>query len=284
MRISDFKIEFNKFLKEEYPESEINSFFTILTQAYLGMSRLEVAMNPHRELSTGEEQLFLKARQKLISHNPIQYITGQQEFFGYTFKVDENVLIPRPETEELVQWILDDFKINTPRGNPQILDIGTGSGCIAISLAKEIPAAKVTAVDISEEALQIAEMNSEINKAGVNFKKADVLKISKIEGKYDIIVSNPPYVRELEKEKMQANVLNFEPETALYVKDEDPLLFYREITKLAKLALKNRGALYFEINQYLAEETQLLLKKEGFETELKKDIFGNFRMIKGSWN
>ena len=175
MQILECKIAFNTHLKDEYPESEINSFFTILTQFYLGMSRLDVAMNPHRQLSSEEEALFLEAEKKLKSHHPIQYITGQTEFFGYTFRVDKSVLIPRPETEELVQWILNDVKINKI-DNPEILDIGTGSGCIAVSLAREIPTSKVTACDISENALKTAAKNSEENNAADRFSESGYFK------------------------------------------------------------------------------------------------------------
>ena len=162
-----------------------------------------------------------------------------------------------------------------------VLDIGTGSGCIAISLAKVFPEAAVTAVDISEEALEVAQENAILNETEVNFVKKNVLQLESMTEKFDIIVSNPPYVRELEKEQMQRNVLEHEPELALYVKDNDPLIFYKKITKLAEDGLRPGGRLYFEINQYLGEQTLRIVKSSGFETELRKDIFGNDRMIRG---
>ena len=282
MKLARFKEKFTKSLKEEYPLQEVNSFFNLLTEAFLGMTRLQVALDPEKEVSAMEQQNLEDALHRLKQHEPIQYILGETEFFGLTFKVDENVLIPRPETEELVEWILADAK-NLEQSEIQILDIGTGSGCIAISLAKHLPNAKVAAIDISEGALETAKKNAEINKVNVEFLQQDILVAETLPAKYDIIVSNPPYVRELEKKEMQANVLDNEPAGALYVKDEDPLVFYRKITALAKENLKKGGTLYFEINQYLGEETKALLTNNYFTASLKKDIFGNDRMLKGKF-
>lgn len=272
-------IKFQKQLENEYPVEEVQSFFFLLTENFLGTTRLDLALDNEKSLSAAEEKGFENALKRLLNHEPIQYIIGETEFFGSKFIVDKNVLIPRPETEELVEWILDDFKFNQPEGL-SILDIGTGSGCIAVSLAKNFPEAKVTAIDVSAGALEIAKTNARKNNVQVRFLLQDILK-SEIPGKFDIIVSNPPYVRELEKEKMQRNVVENEPGLALYVKDEDPLLFYRRITQLAAAALEKNGKLYFEINQYLSQETEQILIENGFRTELKKDIFGNFRMLKG---
>lgn len=240
------------------------------------MTRLEVALAPELLLENEKVNSFESALQRLKQHEPIQYITGETEFFGLKFLVNKNVLIPRPETEELVEWIIKDFGKNE---NLKILDIGTGSGCIAISLAKNL-GAEVTAFDISEEALETAKQNAEINQAKVSFRKVDILELEKLEEGYDIIVSNPPYVREQEKEQMQKNVLDHEPETALYVKNDDALIFYKKITELAQISLNTGGALFFEINQYLSEETNNLVENFAFEAELKKDIFGNYRMLK----
>ena len=279
MKLSRLKGNFLEILKEEYPPHEVNSFFNLLTEAFLGMTRLQVALDPDKEISEQEQQKLEDALQRLQKHEPIQYILGETEFFGLTFKVDKNVLIPRPETEELVEWILSDVKDREQ--TISILDIGAGSGCIAISLAKNISHAKVTAIDISEGALEIAKTNAENNKVNVEFIQQDILGAETLPSKYDIIVSNPPYVRELEKKEMQANVLNNEPAGAMYVKDEDPLVFYRKITALAKENLEPGGALYFEINQYLGEETKALLTNNYFTASLKKDIFGSDRMLKG---
>lgn len=284
MNTQELKSNFKKSLSGIYPSEEIQSFFNILSTKYLQLSRIEIALNPEREVSEETIRNFESALLRLKNHEPIQYILGETEFYGLPFKVNEHTLIPRPETEELVEWIL---KETSPLkgGGGMFLDIGTGSGCIAISLAKNFINADVSALDISEEALKISRANAVMNKVEVNFFQADILKTKTLPKQYDFIVSNPPYVRELEKKRMQRNVLNFEPATALYVKDEDPLLFYRTISRLAKNHLKNGGKLFFEINEYLSEELIKLLKIEGFKNiEVKKDIFRKDRMLKCSLN
>ena len=203
---------------------------------------------------------------------------GETVFFSYRFLVDENVLIPRPETEELVDWVLTTV---TPSSKPlKIIDIGTGSGCIAISLAKSLPNAEVTAVDVSAKALQVARRNAELNGVTINFLQQDILQTTALPDTYDIIISNPPYVRSLEKAEMQANVLEYEPHLALFVSDTDPLLFYDRIATLARKSLSPQGSLFFEINQYLGEEMKALLKAKGFEkVVLRQDLSGNDRMM-----
>jgi len=276
----DYKQQFIFGLKDEYPVEEINSFFNILITHYLNVTRLELALEPKKKMSYEEVKLFDKISLKLQEHEPIQYIIGETEFFGLKFHVDKNVLIPRPETEELVSWILLDLsEINGSALN--ILDIGTGSGCIAISLAKNLPSAKLTALDISTEAIRVATKNAEANGVDVEFINQDILLIDTSLGFLDVIVSNPPYVRDLEKNEMNRNVLENEPDGALYVRDNDPLIFYEAITNLAKTSLGKGGILYFEINQYLSKETEKLMLESGFKTTLKKDIFGNYRMLKG---
>lgn len=284
MKISELKNHFKTALSELYPSEEIQSFFNILSEKYLKLSRVEIALNPGREISEIDFEKFQIALIRLKKNEPIQYIIQETEFYGIPFKVNQHTLIPRPETEELVDFILSDQRpIASKKKSITILDIGTGSGCIAISLAKNLPSSKVSALDISEEALNIAKENAAINKVEVNFFQTDILKVKTLPQLYDVIVSNPPYVRELEKKLMQQNVLKYEPEAALYVNDEDPLLFYRVISRLAKTHLRPGGKLFFEINEYLAEETVLLLKTEGFQNiELKKDIFGKARMLKCS--
>lgn len=278
MKISDLKSNFKKTLSELYPSEEVQSFFNILSEKYLNLSRIEIALNPERTISATEADKFQKAILRLQNHEPVQYIIGETEFYGLPFKVNKHTLIPRPETEELVEWILSGFPPSGARG---ILDIGTGTGCIAISLAKNLPNAKISALDISEEALKIAEANAKLNKVEVDFFQTDILAAETLPMKYDVIVSNPPYVRELEKKQMQQNVLKYEPHSALYVKDEDPLLFYRAISRLAKNHLNPGGKLFFEINEYLAYEMTELLKAAGFKNiEIKKDIYGKDRMLK----
>ncbi|MBQ8442762.1 MAG: peptide chain release factor N(5)-glutamine methyltransferase, partial [Bacteroides sp.] len=209
---------------------------------------------------------------------PIQYIIGRETFGGLVFEVDGNVLIPRPETLELVQWIVDDCQAKTPC---RILDIGTGSGCIAISLAKRMSQAEVEAWDVSEGALKVAGKNAGDNCVKVRFRQQDILSAVPNGVRYEVIVSNPPYIAEKEKKGMDANVLDWEPSIALFVPDEDPLLFYRKIAQLGIDMLVEGGALYFEINQAYGLETVQMLKDLGYrQVELRKDAWNNDRMIK----
>ena len=291
MKISELKSSFNNSLQGIYPFEEIQSFFNILSEKYISLSRIEIALNPEKEVSSEDSERFQEAILRLEKQEPIQYIIGETEFYGLPFKVNKHTLIPRPETEELVEWILSEQKLGAAWVESlKILDIGTGSGCIAISLAKNLLNSIVHALDVSEEALQIARKNAVLNGVDVQFFLTDILKTKKLltgavqsERRYDIIVSNPPYVRELEREQMQRNVLEYEPETALFVKDEDPLLFYRVISRLAKNSLKLGGTLFFEINEQFSKELEELLKIEGFqEIELEQDIYGKNRMLKCS--
>lgn len=281
MSILEYKKLFIEQLKDLYPEEEILSIFHILTRHFLKISRLELALHPNLNLESIQKEQFEAALLKIKKNTPIQYITENTEFYGLPFYVNKQVLIPRPETEELVDWIIKD---NLNRKNLRILDIGCGSGCISISLTKNLKNAQISAIDFSPEALQIAKKNAEKNQVKINFFQQDILAKEKLDKKYDIIVSNPPYVRELEKADMQKNVLEYEPDSALYVSNEDPLIFYRKISQLAQKNLSSNGLLYFEINQYLGNETREILTKNNFSSELKKDIFGNDRMLKGKLN
>ena len=215
-----------------------------------------------------------------MTYEPIQYILGTTSFFGLEFKVDTNVLIPRPETEELVAWILKQADSSQPL---KILDIGSGSGCIAVSLAKHFPNADVYALDVSPAALEMAQYNAQQNGVQLNGIQANVLEWENTELQFDIIVSNPPYVRESEKERMAPNVLEHEPHLALFVENNNPLVFYQAIVALSKQALKKQGLLYFEINEYLGEETKALFSSDDFENvQLKTDVFGKNRMMRAS--
>lgn len=280
MTLKEFQTYFTSELAGEYPPEEIQSFFWILSDTFLNYSRLDLSLNAASPISEEKKQQFQGVLTRLKRFEPIQYILGQTEFFGLPFRVNEHTLIPRPETEELVSWVISDHKDLT---SISVLDIGTGSGCIAISLAKELKRVSVTAFDISEDALAIARQNAVLNKVEVDFSKKDILKASKLPQAYDVIVSNPPYVRQLEKAAMHNNVLMHEPETALYVSNEDPLVFYRAIAQLAQRYLSKGGKLYFEINAYLSEEMRQMLIAEGYKTiEIRKDMFGKDRMIKCS--
>ena len=291
MTIQDLKSKFFTDFKQLYPKEEIQSFFNLLIFFKLKLTRADIALKYNQIIDQDDLDFFLNALADLGNEKPIQYIIGETEFYGLPFKVNKNVLIPRPETEELVTWILEDRRWKTEDGRQfQILDIGTGSGCIAISLAKNLPDAVVSALDISKGALKIAQENAKLNDVNIHFIEEDILRLNRHSElvsesfKFDIIVSNPPYIRELEKHEIQNNVLENEPHLALFVDDNNPLLFYNKIADFAKENLTENGQLYVEINQYLGKKTVELLKQKGFtDIELQKDIFGNDRMIKANF-
>lgn len=284
MKIKELHTKFHQELDVIYGDNEVQSFFYMLAEFCLNFKRIDITLQPDFEVNSEVLEHFLNAISRFKTYEPIQYIIGETEFYGLTFKVNSHTLIPRPETEELVQLIIDNEKLKT-RKSITILDIGTGTGCIAISLAKHIANAQVFAVDVSDEALKVAKENAILNGVNVEFIKADILnwqsepKLKEL--KFDIIVSNPPYVRHLEKAEMKANVLQHEPHLALFVDDSNPLQFYRAITEFASQKLQPNGQLYFEINQYLGDEMLQLLKSHQFKNiELLTDIFGNHRMMK----
>ncbi|CAL2074725.1 peptide chain release factor N(5)-glutamine methyltransferase [Tenacibaculum sp. 190524A02b] len=276
--IKAFRRYFNLQLSEIYPQTEIDTFFFYLIEEYLGLQRIDYSLQPNFEIPENKQILFNTAIERLLKEEPIQYILGKTEFYGLPFKVTTDTLIPRPETEELVEWILKDTIENA-----NMLDIGTGTGCIPISLKKHLPKATVSAIDISYKALEVAKQNAKINNTSIQFIESDILKINNLPNTFDVIVSNPPYVRNLEKTEIKNNVLNNEPHLALFVEDKNPLIFYKKIADLATKHLKKGGFLFFEINQYLGKETVEMLAIKGFKhIELKKDLFGNDRMIKAS--
>jgi release factor glutamine methyltransferase len=264
-----------------YPEPEAQYYFNALVEDYLQLKRYEISLQKNTEVAARTESKFLLALDQLKRAVPLQYILGHTAFFGLDFIVDNKVLIPRPETEELVDWVIQTTK---DIQNPKILDIGTGSGCIAIALAKNIPHAAVSAMDISTEALDIAKKNATNNQVEIDFFQADILKIPELPHFFDIVVSNPPYVLESEKTLMHANVLQYEPHVALFVYNNDPLVYYRVIAALASKRLSHRGSLFFEINEAKGKEMLELLLRSGFEkAELKKDFLGKDRMIKATY-
>ena len=283
MILKEFKLFFNEALSAIYPKTEIDSFFFILMEEKLKLQRIDTVLKPDF-LITEKNLIDLKnIVKRLQKEEPIQYIIGTTEFYGLPFLVDKNTLIPRPETEELVTWVLDEIKVltNNKITELSILDIGTGTGCIPISLAKNLTSLNISAIDISPEALLIAKQNAILNKVTIEFIELDILNAESLPQEYDVIISNPPYVRELEKEEIKNNVLENEPHLALFVADENPLIFYNKIADLAKQQLSKNGMLFFEINQYLGKETVSMLAEKGFKNiQLKKDLFGNDRMIK----
>ena len=265
-------------LRGYYPDSEALSLAKMLLVEAFGFSTLELYGGKDKEISGNRLRDLHEMLSRLQKNEPIQYILGKETFCGLTFEVDANVLIPRPETRELVEWIVSDYE-SVPAC--RILDVGTGSGCISISLAKFIPGASVESWDISEGALAVARRNCVLNGVEVLLRQQDVLLAQPEPACFDVIVSNPPYITESEKVEMEANVLDWEPATALFVPDADPLLFYRKIAELGIVMLKEGGSLYFEINRAYGNATVQMLEGLGYkQRELRKDDWGNDRMIK----
>ena len=279
------KTQLTQFFEQEldgiYTRSEAEVLLSLTLETYTKNINIELLKVNIDELP---ERLVERCKNVLIelkNYRPIQYILNQAHFFGLIFTINEHVLIPRPETEELVFWILEDVKSNE-NDNLKILDIGTGSGCIAITLKKKAPKLLVSAMDISAKALEVARTNALINRVDVNFMEDDILHPN-VNLTYDVIVSNPPYVRRMEMTDMEKNVLDFEPHLALFVEDEDPLLYYRGIVDFALMNLNQDGTLYLEINEFLSKETVSLLEDKLFKNiEVKKDMQGKDRMIKAS--
>ena len=281
MLLKNYKITFFQELSSLYDEKEIESFFYLVLESFHQKKRIDLALHPAMEIDDMQLQKWNNVLVELKKQKPIQYILGTTEFYGLLFLVNENVLIPRPETEELIDLIIANNLTIQQSNNLKILDIGTGSGCIPIALKKNLPNAEVFAIDVSEKALATAQKNAELNEIDICFILKDILKTNDLEQQFDVIVSNPPYVRNLEKAEINPNVLEYEPHLALFVEDDDALLFYRKIAQLAKKNLTQNGQLYFEINQYLGKEMVQLLEDLNFKNiELKKDNYGNDRMIR----
>ena len=258
-----------------YPQGELKALVRLLLYEVAGWESTDLLTHPEWTLTPVQQTKIDDAVARLKRYEPIQYIVGHVDFCGATISVDKNVLIPRPETAELIDLV----EKNVPK-NAHLLDIGTGSGCIAIALAKRLPEAHITAYDISDDALNIARKNAEQNGVQINFEKIDILNAPKISQKFDAIVSNPPYVMQREKSQMQPNVLDYEPALALFVADDEPLIFYDRIADFAKTNLTDGGKLFFEINHLLAHETaELMLKKGLSSAELVKDCFEKERFL-----
>ncbi len=295
MTIQDIKKQYQKGLRKMYSEEEINSMILIVLEYVLKKNKTQIRLLQieHYSLTKDEKSKVAAILEELKTSKPLQYVIGEVAFYGLSLKVNENVLIPRPETEELADWILEEIKnrksktkkisretaVFNDQQTVKILDIGTGTGCISIALAKNIINTEVHALDISSKALDVAKENAKINNVNVYFHEINILEnqLEKLSN-FDVIVSNPPYITFSEKELMKRNVLNYEPHLALFV--EEALVFYKRIAELAQKKLKAGGMLFFEINQYYGDEIKSLLKKLGYNSiELKKDLFGNDRMI-----
>ena len=263
-------------LVPQYSDAEARSIAILLMCNITGLSYTELLIHTP-SLNEEQEEELRKKIERVKKNEPLQYVLGETIFYGRRFKCDQRALIPRPETEELIDWIINDVSND---GNIRILDIGCGSGCIAITLAKELKNSTVTALDISKEAISLTEENCKINNCQVECINDDIFNFS--DAQYDIIVSNPPYICDNEAANIESNVIDYEPHLALFVPDNSPLKFYEKITEYAARNLRSRGKLYFEINRKYGKEMQLLLEKFGFiNIELRKDISNNDRMIKG---
>jgi release factor glutamine methyltransferase len=282
MTLKECRLHIHEALSKIYPKTEIDSFFFLMIEEKLNLQRIDTVLKPDLLISQDNLTTFLKIIKRLQNEEPIQYILKKTSFYGLPFIVDKNTLIPRPETEELVAWIIEEASKGKlhKKDKISILDIGTGTGCIPISLAKNLIKSSVSAIDISQKALLIAKKNALLNNTKIDFFEMDILNTESLPQKFDIIVSNPPYVRELEKIEIKKNVLQNEPHLALFVDNNNPLLFYKKIADLAIEYLRQDGLLFFEINQYLEKETVKMLEMKGFKNiELRKDLFGNYRMI-----
>ena len=278
--IKDIRKYYCEQLCSNYDIDEANAMILMLFKHYFNIDRVRMTLEPELRLSESEMLKIHFAVKDLLKNKPIQYVIGETEFCDLKFNVDENVLIPRPETSEMIYKIVNKTTGQQDKSHCSILDVGTGSGCIAISLAKMLPGSKVYALDISEKALNIAKENAINNNVDVTFIHDDILTPTQTLSKFDIIVSNPPYVRELEKAEMRDNVLKWEPHNALFVSDNDPLIFYRKILEFAKTHLNENGEVWFEINEFLGKEMTDLCLESGFSNvKIYKDFRGKDRFM-----
>lgn len=278
MKLNDYKILFKQKLKDLFDAEETDALFAMVIDEVLNYSRADMVLKKEAEIPSAYQSRLEEIVSQLQQEIPIQYIFEKAYFYGYEFKVSSATLIPRRETEELVDWILTEMK-KQPQKNWRVLDIGTGSGCIPITIKKEFPLAEVFAMDISVEALTVAKKNAKNLNAQITFIEQNILSTEQLDS-YDIIISNPPYVRNLEKAEIKNNVLHYEPHLALFVEDNDPLIFYRKITQLSQKSLTENGMLFFEINQYLGNEMNEMVSEYFNTVELRKDLQGNERMMK----
>lgn len=280
--LADKQSEYYKSLETIYDFKEARTITQWVIEDVLKLQSVHLVMDRFLVLTTHQEELLDGYLKRLMTHEPIQYVLGYAEFYGLKFKVNQSVLIPRPETEELVEWVVSETR-DEGRGtgvNSQpvsILDIGTGSGCIPVSIKFELPESQVSAIDVSLDALAVAHKNAALNHVTVSFSMVDILTDIPA-GKYDVIVSNPPYIGHEEKNVMAENVLNFEPHIALFV--DDPLVFYKRIAEISPQMIAPNGVIYLEVSEFRAQEVVEIFNRAGFETILKKDYSGRERMVK----
>lgn len=279
MLLNEFRNHFTDTLIDDYPKTEITSLFRRLTDFYFQWPPTFMVLNPDYQLNKVELEKLSVALGALEEHKPLQYITNEAYFYGRTFYVNENVLIPRPETEDLVNWVMKDYL--EVQHSLDVLDLGTGSGCISVSLAKEQSLFNVEALEVSEMALEVAKKNADFHHVKINFIQKDMKSLEFWNKPLDVIISNPPYIVPREKKEMLPNVLNHEPHLALFTPEKDPLYFYKKIIVLAQSSLKPNGHLYLEINPIFSESLEAFVKAHTFNNiEVRNDIFGKKRMLK----
>ena len=288
MTVSDQENQLVAQLIRLYDAREASNIADLIIENVTGLKKMDRMLNKTRSLSADQENQLIKYSAQLLREAPVQYVLHESWFFGQKFYVDESTLIPRPETEELVAWVVEDFGQLKNKREPavKILEVGSGSGCIPIIIKKKLPGAELISCDISEAALQVAKKNSKDHGVTIDFLQLDFLdrnawsRIPTVQ----CIVSNPPYVSAKEKASMRPNVLKYEPEQALFVPNEDPLIFYRAIGEFAREKLAHSGQIYVEINEHLGQESASLFSTQGFSRiEIKKDMQGKDRMIKATW-
>jgi release factor glutamine methyltransferase len=282
MTISDAYIDFQEKLKSIYTDREADNISDWIFDNVTGLKRWERRENKNRALTESDLKKIAKYLDELLRHKPVQYVLNEAWFYKMKFFVNENVLIPRPETEELIEWIVSDSKIENVSKRTNIIDIGSGSGCISISLKKEFPNSNITAIDVSEKALSVAQKNAEDLGAKINFLELDFLDENswKLLQMYDTIASNPPYIPINEKELLSKNVTVFEPSIALFVANNNPGIFYKKIAAFAKTHLQENGKIYTEVNEEHAKNVKEIFENAGYLAEIKKDIYGKERMVK----
>jgi len=279
MKLTEAKKFFELKLHDQYSQGELNFYFKYILRDCFNVFPVQLALNPSLELNNKDVKILKDIISQLLKEKPLQYILGKASFRSLVLKVNKNVLIPRPETEELVGWIIEDHS-HIKNKKMTVLDVGTGSGCIAIALAKEQDLFNVHAFDREKVILDLAKENAELNNLKINFFKCDIQEIKSINLNYDIIVSNPPYILPYEKNLMKKNVLDFEPHNALFVPQKDPLIHYRSIIEFSKTNLNINGFLYLEINPNLNRELIDMIDNKCFIISERKDIFGKDRMLR----
>ena len=279
MTYSEGRNIFREKLKSLFEVNEIDFYFKTVLQSIFNIEQTALALSPTKLFNENQKRELEKVLKQLLQEQPLQYITGKAYFRSLTLTVNSSVLIPRPETEELVNWVLEDHQ--NLEEKQTLIDFGTGSGCIAIALAKEQPSFEVTAIDFYSSVLNLAKQNAIKNKTSVSFLQHDILQLNTLKLNVDIIVSNPPYIPPSEQREMKPNVLNYEPHLALFVPENDPLIFYRSILEYGLLYLVSDGLIYFEINpRFLSEMKSLILSFKVYSILERKDIFGKLRMLR----